>query len=130
MALDDIIRRSVKIVDKVTSPLQATVLHYAWIGQNANGRGGDTFASPVSIKAAVDYGGKIVDQQGREIQTYAHLTFPRPLTPNGTPGRQEPIDPRDKIVLMDGQTNPIVKIGGFADPLISRPFVSEVWLGK
>lgn len=80
--------------------------------------------------AIVEFGGKITDQQGREVQTFAHLTFPRPLTLNGTPGRQEPIDPRDKIILMNGQSNPIVKIEGFADPTIQRPFMTEVWLGK
>jgi hypothetical protein len=130
MPLDSIVRKAVAIADKVTASLQPVITISAWIGQSSDGRGGQTFALPVSVHVIVEYGGKIIDTQGREIQTFAHLTFPRPLTPNGSPGRQEPIDPRDKITLMSGQTNPIVKIEGFADPSISRPFMTEVWLGK
>ena len=121
MPLDTIVRKAVAIADKVTSSLQPVVTIYPWTGQAANGRGTPTFATAVPAHAIVEFGGSITDTQGREVQTLAHVTFPRPLTPNGSPGRQEPIDPRDRIVLMNGETGPIVKISGFADPSISRP---------
>lgn len=136
MPLDSIVRKAVAIADKVTSSLQvgtspgvATVSISAWIGQSPDGRGGSIYASPVNSLAIVEYGGEVADSVGRQVETFAHLTFPRPLAPNGTPGRQEPIDVRDRI-LVAGRTGPIVKISGFADPSIGRPFMTEVWLGK
>lgn len=129
MPLDSIVRKAVAIADKVTLSLQATVTISAWTGQSSDGRGGSTYASPVTAQAIVEFGGTIIDSTGREVETFAHLTFPRPLAPNGTAGRQEPIDPRDKITVA-GRTRPIMKVEGFVDPTINRPFMTEVWLGK
>ncbi len=43
--------------------------------------------------------------------------------------RQNPIDPRDKIVLPDGTTGPIVDVSGFVDQSTNLPYFSDVSLG-
>jgi hypothetical protein len=70
---------------------------------------------------------------GRLATVLATVQFVEPIpsvTPNVGKVRVSPIDPRDKIVLDDGQTAPIVDIGGFNDPVTKQPFAPKVMLGN
>ena len=71
---------------------------------------------------------------GRVISTIARLTFLEKIDPIGVAisgfSRAEPIDVRDKFILPDGRTGPIVRIDGMTDPSTSRPYFAEVTLGE
>lgn len=133
MSLADVIRSGVATIDSVTAPLQAAVVHRAWIGQNEYGD--DVFATPVSRLALVDRTSKpMFTRGGQQIMTLATITFVHPVpptTPNANQTRVNPIDPRDVLTMDDGATGPIIAIKGFEDAGLGAgtPFVSEVTLG-
>lgn len=122
------LRSGLKIIATQTRSIQGVVKHHAWIGQDQFGN--ETYAFPVDRKAIItvreqDRPG----QMGQVTRTTAHLLLLDPVEPNGTTGRLEPVDTRDKIVLPDGSTAPIVETNGLIDPDSTRPFFMEVWLG-
>ena len=122
------LRSGLKIIANQTRTVQGIVKHYAWTGQDQFGN--ESYAYPVDRKAIITE--RIQDrpgQSGQVTRTTAHLLFLDPIEPNGTPGRLEPIDTRDKIVLPDGSSNPIVETNGLVDPDTTRPFFMEIWLG-
>lgn len=128
MGLLDILRNGIAVADSITTDLQSTVTHEAWIGQDFNGK--PIFAAAISRAAIVERKQRIVKgADGREIMSTHYVGFLRPIDPNGTPGRQEPVDPRDRITLSDGSTGPIVSIDGFMDRAFDRPMYSQVYLG-
>lgn len=108
--------------------MEASVTHTPWTGQD--GYGADTFGAPVPRRAIVDMTRKPrVTRAGKLLMTIAEITFLEPITDNGASGRDEPIDTRDKIVLPDGSTGPIVSVGGPVDPVTGRPYLNTVLLG-
>lgn len=128
MSLADVLRNGVAVAHRVTTSLQPSVTHKAWIGQD--GYGNETYAASVPLSAIVDR----TQQQrvlpdGRVVLTFAKLTFLDVIAPNGAAGRTEPIDTRDELVLADGSTAPIVDVSGPVDPATGRPYVLEVLLG-
>jgi hypothetical protein len=128
MDLAKIVRSAVKTADAATASLQVDVTHYAWLGQS--GYGDITYASPVTLPALVDQRlSEVRTASGELVNTKAHITFIRVVPPSGGAGRNEPIDARDKIVLPDGTTGPIVATSGLVDPSTARPYVLEVFLG-
>lgn len=134
MSLLDTLRAGIALANTITAPFQGTVQHYAWTGQD--GEGADTF-SPVltlpgtSRKAIIDLTRKPrATTEGKMLMTIAAITFLDVIAPNGASGRSEPIDSRDRIVLPDGSTGPIVSVGGFMDALTGRPVLNEVLLGE
>ncbi len=125
MGYDTTVRDGVATADSITTSLQVNIRHYAWIG--ANDRGGPLYASPVTIKAIVDMRPRLRrTSDGTEVMQRCQVTIPRPIRPNGAAGRREPIDPRDKIVLPDGFTGPILDIEGPVDPVTNRPYISDI----
>lgn len=131
MPLNTTLRKAVGIINKQTKSLQGGVTHRAWVKQDGFG---DPTYSPVGgvLRQA------IIDQtvaerklpSGRLVMVKAALTFLTPVEPQGTAGREEPIDPRDSIVLPDGSTGPIVMVGkGVIDPETHAAFAIQVWLG-
>lgn len=132
MSLADTVRTMVAVANSMTAPLQPTVTHYAWTGQSGTGKPIYVLIG-VARKALVEHRTRrIVTAQGQEILAEHQLLFLEPVPAQGASGRIEPIDPRDKIVLPNGTTAPIVHIGGFADAgsSIGDTFYHEVWLGK
>jgi hypothetical protein len=124
----EILRMGVGLANTFTKGAQDKITHEAWIGQSISG---PLYAPPISLDCAVD---KTIRQmplgaKGEPITIVATLTFPYDVPPNGTPGRKEPIDPRDRITLADGTTGPIVSSGGYVDPGTHRPLAPIVMLG-
>lgn len=131
MGLADIIRSAVATANDITLDLQATVTHYAWISADATGK--PTYASGVARKAIVEHRTKTIrNATGQEVVGRHKLTFLVVPTANGTSGRREPIDPRDKFVLPDGTTAPIASIEGVTDAesTTGRNYSYEVWLSE
>lgn len=133
MGYEDIIRNAIAgvMVPQLES-MNGDVIHYAWVSDN--GKGKDEFAAPVARRALIDITkrGRATQYGGRIVMTYANLTFLSPV-PDTQPStgkvRENPFDPRDKLVLPDGGTAPIVQAGGPFDSGTDRPFIQEVVLG-
>jgi hypothetical protein len=144
MSLNSIIRNAVAVANKVTTTLQGEVQHAAWIRQDPMGTavygrrfaGVDIYGGPTADgvattrKAVIELKQRIREIQGRQIVTFAHLTFVGPIAANAvTTFRKEPVDPRDVIILPDGTTGPIVDTAGVWDAEAGQWFAVEVWLG-
>lgn len=124
----ELLRSGVKTAHGLTKGVQSQVTHYPWISQSVHGD--DTYDTPVTLTCVVDRTNRIVYQGGQQVTVTATLTFVGDVQPNGAPGRREPIDPRDKIVLPDGFTGPIVSTpDGVTDPGTGRGFIQSVMLG-
>jgi len=118
----------VALANKITDPLQVTVQHHPWVSDNTAGE--PQFGDPVARRALVERKRRLIrTEERRELIMVTLVTFIGPVTANGSPNRDEPIDPRDKVVLPDGTTGPILDVQGLLDPLTSRPYLYEVALG-
>lgn len=128
MALNDIIRKGVATAKSVTKSLQADVTLEAWTGND--GVGGSTFASAVTFPALVERKQKMIRTSTGEQALSTHsVLFIGPVDDNGADGRQEPIDPRDKITLPDGTTGKIVGVETVVDPATGAGYYQQVWMG-
>lgn len=128
MGYDALVRKGVSIIDDQTKDLQVSVDHSAWVGSGIYAE--PVYATAISRMAIVEFKQvmrRTVD--GREILQKATVTFPRPIPSNGTAERREPIDPRDKIVLPNGYTGPILDVDGVIDPSTKSLYMAEVILG-
>ena len=121
----------IAVADNLTTSmgLQASVTHYAWTA-NGSTYGEPTYATGVARNAIVEMKQRLRRLAGgQEVLQQASVTFPRPITANGATGRREPIDPRDKIVLPNGYTGPILSVEGLENPDTTAPYMLEVILG-
>jgi hypothetical protein len=133
MSLVDTIANAVAIADTVTHDLQdQTVVIIPWTGEDVFGT--TTYDDPFPAAALVELSSKpSFSASGQLIETKANVTFLRPVPPTAALAgqtRTNPIDPRDIIILPDGTTGPIIRIGGFVNAQTHRPYMSEVTLGK
>lgn len=129
MGFQDLIRDMIAVADSVTKSLQAPVQHWAWISSGSG-------ANKVVYDASVERMALVEHKQslrrtttGEVVLARTKVTFLEPVEPNGAVGRREPIDPRDKIILPDGSTAPIVDVAGLVDPGTNLPYLYEVYLG-
>jgi len=128
MALDSTVRKGVALAHKLTRSLQEDVTHTAWIGQD--GFGAPEWAPDRQRKALVErHLRRKIFVDGVPVEVQTKLTFLEPVEPNGAPDRIEPLDPKDKIVLFDGETGPIYLEDGMHDPKTGQPYLLEVYLG-
>lgn len=128
MGLPDIIRNAVAIANKVTIDLQVPVEHYPWISDGAT-YGEPVYGDPTTRLALVEMRQRMMRIEGQDILLKAIVSFLVPIEPNGAENRQEPIDPRDKIVLPNGYTGPIKTIEGLENNFSDTPYTLEVTLG-
>lgn len=131
MGLDGLLRDGIQIINRLTSDLQVYVHHYAWVGQD--GMGDEDYAdSPHKLKAIVEP----MHQQrhevnGRVLRIKCKVTILEAIPDTFiTQPRDNPIDHRDKIVLPDGSTGPIVENPGMLDPTTNKPYFAEILLGE
>lgn len=128
MGFSSSIRNGVALANKLTKDLQVVVSFYAWIGTDDTG--GPRYADPISVLAVVEDKHRTRRfSNGQEVVQKAVITILVPMNSNGASGRSEPIDPRDKFVLPNGTTGPILDVSGIVDPITNRPYMHEVVLG-
>ena len=128
MGLDTIIRNGIALADSLTASLQVAIDHYAWISNGTYAEA--TYATVVSRQAIVEFKQRLYRlASGQEVLQRASIMFIRPIAANGASGRREPIDPRDKIVLPNGYTGPILDVIGIVDPNTDAPYILKVVLG-
>jgi len=128
MGLADIVRSGIAIAKNVTAGLQVEITLEAWTGNDAYGS--STYAAKVPLSAVVEEEQRLIRQDtGDDVMSKTKVTILQPVTANGATGRREPIDPRDRIILSNGVTGPILDAKGLIDPSTNAPYMFEVWLG-
>lgn len=126
--LADIIKGGIAIARSLTLDLHVTVQHYPWIAMAGDGT--PTYGAAVPRKALVERKQKLVSgPNGQMVMSNAYIAILEEVAPDGASGRVEPIDVRDKIVMPDGVTGPILNVGGFFDGGTAVPYYAEIYLG-
>lgn len=129
MGLNSTVSKAVSNIDSITADFQVSVRHYPWIGFDST-TGGPSYGSVVLRKGVVDYKQRLrKTSDGQEVTQQASITIPRPIIANGAADRREPVDPRDKFVLPNGYTGPILSIEGIINPSTGTPYAIDVILG-
>lgn len=129
MALNTTVKNAIATAKKLTSSLADDLTIEPWTGNSRTGA--PSYASAVTYPALIEFKQRIFKDRttGRDVATKCKVTILQPITANGTSGRHEPIDPRDKLTLPDGTVAPIKEIQGFVDPSTGFPYMFEVFLG-
>jgi hypothetical protein len=118
------------VANPLTKSLQTKeVLHYRW--QKQDGKGKVDEAPPIKHDAIVEMNPAVTysSSEGSTLPVKLSILILQPFPPEGSPGRREPVDPRDRFVLPDGTTGKIVDLPGMLDPTTLRPYYCEVRLG-
>ncbi len=109
------------VADKLTKNLglQVKVSHYAWKSQTATGK--PTYGGAVKRGALVDdRAGQRRTESGQTISYRVYIVFVAPVL----------VNVKDKIVLPNGRTGPIVDVaGGLLNDKTGEGYLKEVWLG-
>jgi hypothetical protein len=120
MGVRNILAQVGTIVDAVAGDVKSDVTYEAFLSEDAAGT--VALAGPVTVKAYVSRTKKqVLADSGGVAMIDAKLTFTTPMSD---------VDPRAKFTLSDGTSSPIVKVGGFIDPVTLQPFVTTVTLGR
>ena len=129
MGLQTTVASAVATAKSVTSSLLDDITISPFTGNDRTGS--PSYATAVTYPALVEWKQKMIkDRAGRDVVTQTKVTILQPITANGTAGRHEPIDPRDKVTLGDGTVGPILDVVGLVNPDNSGyPYMFEVWLG-
>lgn len=129
MGFADIVRSGVATANRLTASLQVSVQHEAWIG--TGDYAAPQYAEPASRPALVE-----MKQRERRLATgevvvqVASVTIVGPLPAEGSEGRREPLDPRDRITLPNGYVGRIIDVRGLADPKTGQPYLYVVAVGE
>ncbi len=92
--------------------------------------GAPSYAAAVTYPALVEPKQRITKNSlGEDIVSQARVTILEPIAANGTSGRHEPVDTRDKLTLPDGTVGPILDIVGTVNPDTGYPYMFEIYLG-
>lgn len=126
MSLLDTLRGGVKLANKITRPLQATVMYAR---KTSGGGYGPVYANAVPLHAIVDFKAvQVRTQDGTLTATRAVITL---LDINevvaATAGNG--IGNDDIFTLPDGDTGPILDIAGFIDAGTGHPIATEIMMG-
>lgn len=126
MGLLDVLRKGVQTLDSVTKDLQATVTYRRKTGNDGYG---PIHGSPVSLRAIVDYKSvQVRTTDGTLTVSRAVITLLN-ITEIEAATAGQGIDNDDIFILPDGDTGPILDIGGFIDRGTGHPIATEVMLG-
>jgi hypothetical protein len=127
MSLLDTVRLGVRLADKITKPLQATVTYERSTG--TDGYGSPTYDSAVELRAIVDFARKQVrTPQGELTVTRATIDL-LDIAAIVAATNGEGIGNNDRFTLPDGDTGPILDISGFIDAGTGQPVATTVMLG-
>jgi hypothetical protein len=127
MSLLDIVRSAVKTADTVTKPLQATVTYERYLDDD--GYGTVSYAAAVPLRAIVDYKSVQVRTQAG-ILTASRVTIDLlDIAEVSAATAGAGIGNNDKFTLPDGDTGPVLDIGGFIDAGTGNPVATTVYIG-
>lgn len=112
--------------------LLSSITHLAYLPLTQSETGGRQYAQPVTLHGVIDDRQRLItDSKGNTITAMSTITFLELIPPNGSPGRREPIDLGDILILPSGFTGPIIEVpGSTIDPETGRGFITTVMLGR
>jgi hypothetical protein len=122
MGLADIVRSGVALANSLTGTLQVPVQHYLYSEATIDDTGKITWAAPHIRMGVVENARKQERmKEGRDISSDVQVTFVEPFD----------IDTRDKMILPDGNGDTVInRVSGVFDPLTSRLYMTQVWIGS
>lgn len=127
MSLLDALRAGVKLADKITKPLQATVLYERESAEDEYGA--TTRNAPVPLRAIVDFGRKQVRTATGELTVTRATIDLLDIDAVVAATAGEGIGNNDRFTLPDGDTGPILDISGFVDAGTGHPIATTVMIG-
>lgn len=127
MSLLDALRAGVRIADGITKPLQATVIYERVTA--VSGSGDRTYASPVQLRAIVDFTRKMVRTPAGEMTVTRATIDLLDIDALVAATDGEGVGNNDKFTLPDGDSGPILDISGFVDAGTGHPIATTVMLG-
>lgn len=115
-----LVERLVAVADTITASLQANVSHYTYAAATIDAYNKVTWGAATVRAAVVESNRRLFRlSDGTEVLSRTKVTFPRPVA----------VDPKDRIVLPDSTTGPILEVVGVTDPVTNAVYATEVWLG-
>lgn len=127
MSLLDVLRKGVAIADKVTKPLQGTVMFRRDLGNDEYGQ--PTLADAVPMRAIVDWKQKQLRTATGVLSVSRAVVMFLDINEMVAATAGEGISDTDQITLPDGTTGPILDMSGFIDAGTTHPLATEVWIG-
>lgn len=124
----DLITQLLPLVSDLTGGLQTSVQLIRFAGATSSQK---TMVTPVAVDVIEDLTQRIITKEGRAFGVSGTLLIMSEIEPLGlaTGVRQEPIDPRDLVVLSNGQKRGIAHIdSGITNPETSRGLSVTVYL--
>lgn len=128
MSLLDTLRLGVKIADRVTKPIQGTVM-YSRAVADTSGYGDFTYPTTVPLRAIVDFARKQVRTRDGVLTVTRATIDLLDVAEVAAATNGEGIGNDDKFVLPDGDTGPILDLSGFIDAGTTQPIATTVMLG-
>lgn len=127
MSLLTVLRAGVAIANKVTKPLQSYVMYERQTGESYTGD--QTFASPVKLDAIVDYKAvQVRTKAGILTATRSTVTL-LDINQVVAATNGEGIGNNDRFTFADGDSGPLLDIGGFVDAGTGHPIATTVMIG-
>lgn len=127
--LSAVIAMGVEAARAATEGEQRLLTWEAWQGSLGFGR--NDYAPAVTLKALVQLHPTGPAAGNVAAGVIATVVLLQPLPPNGAPGRQEPVDPRDRFTLHDGTVAKAVEWrGAMVNEGTGLPYMSQLRLGK
>jgi len=125
----EILKSGIRTANKLTTGVQSVFTLEQYTGQGY--AGGKTYAAPVALHGVVDFTSKpVIKLSGETVTAVVTITVVGDILPNGAAGRREPVDPRDRIILSNGFTGPIIDApGSVLDPSTGRGLIHVIMLG-
>jgi hypothetical protein len=127
MSLLDVLRKGVKIIDKITQPLQCLVTLERYIADDDGY--GPGFLPPVQLHAIVDWRQKQVRTMSGVLSVSRALIMFVDIDELNAATAGQGINDSDIITLPDGTTGPILDMAGFIDAGTGQPLATEVFIG-
>jgi hypothetical protein len=127
MSLLDVVRSGVAIADKISKPLQATVMYEREASVDSFGT--RLFAPAVPLHAVVDFKvDQVRTKDGILTVTRATVTLLN-IAEIVAATNGEGIGNNDRFTLPDGDTGPTLDIAGFIDAGTGNPIATTVMIG-
>jgi hypothetical protein len=128
MGFEKTLRAGIKTAQKLLNSMEVDIYIQPWISQTANGT--VTYGAKKKVRVLWDKTVRTVYADGREIVGQGTMQILTTMKANGAAGRQEPVDTRDLLVVVDsGAMIPILHVDGAIDPGTMMPYAPELFLG-
>ena len=128
MGFDTLVRSGVALANSLTSSLQVSCTHEAWISRDVHAK--PTYATGIARSGILEQKQVWVKTPtGNQIETRPTFMILGPVADNGANTRREPIDPRDRFTLPDGSQAFAVDVAFIIDPQTGDPYAYQLTLG-